>query len=205
MIRSAPRVRRARLVAPLVLLGLLSGCAGGDVAIRYYVIDPVPGGALVADHSGPAVAILDLTIPQYLERFNIATRSGENRLVFSETRQWGGNLRKNLMRTMARNLSELLASTDISTPLNRSASRPDYRLQINIEQFERGTDGRIRLAARWQISDGDGKALAMHSADLHDGDVTADGDYDAIVAAMQQQYGRLCHAVAESIQALQQP
>lgn len=205
MSRPASRLRRARPVAFLVLLGLLAGCGGGDAAIRYYVIDPVPAAALVTGHSGPAVEILDLTIPQYLERFNIATRRGENRLVFSETRQWGGNLRKNLMRTMARNLSALLASADISTPLNRSASRPDYRLQVNIEQFERGTDGRIRLAARWQISDGDGRALAMHSADLRGDDVTVVGDYDAIVADMQRQYGQLCHAVAESILVLQKP
>jgi len=195
-----PIARPACLVPVLVLLGLLAGCGGGDTAIRYYVLDPVAEEALVSGKSDLAVEILDLTIPQYLERFNIATRRGENRLQLSDTHQWGENLRKNLLRTMARNLSVLLATADIATPLNRSASPPDYRLQINIEQFERDTGGRVRLAARWQITGGEtGNPLGIHTAVLHSEGVTGEGDYEAIVATMQALYGRLGRDIAASI------
>ena len=66
--------------------------------------------------------------------------------------QWGENLRKNLLRTMSRTLSQLLSTLDIGTPLNRSASLPDYRVQIHIEQFELESNDKVKLVARWQLS-----------------------------------------------------
>ena len=107
----------------LMLLILLAGCfgtGGKKVATKYYLIDPVESGVLNFTSDKPlAIEIIDVHIPQYLERFHIATRIGENRLKFSESNQWGENLRKNLMRTLSRNLSRLLSTQDIGTPLNR--------------------------------------------------------------------------------------
>ena len=54
-------------------------------------------------------------------------------------------MRKNLLRTMARNLSKLLTTIDIGTPLNRSASTPDYRIQIYIDQFEQDIDKKVKV------------------------------------------------------------
>lgn len=195
----------AQFAAVLILPALLAGCGGGNAAIRYYVLDPVAQEPLLSGNTDLAVEIRDLTIPQYLERFNIATRRDGNRLQLSETHQWGENLRKNLLRTLARNLSALLGTADVATPLNRSASLPDYRLQINIEQFERDTDGHVRLAARWQITGGEnGEPLGMHTATLQSGAAVGAGDYAAIVAAMQALYGRFSRAVAASIVELEQ-
>ena len=95
----------------LMLVLFLAACSGGGnkIATKYYLIDPVDYDALVVTSDRPlAIEIIDVHIPQYLERFHIATRTGENRLKFSESNQWGGNLRKNLMRTLSRNLSGLL-------------------------------------------------------------------------------------------------
>lgn len=186
----------------LVLLCLLAGCAGGGSGpVRYYVIDPVPAqnlrnGAIDA----LAIEILDLHVPQYLDRFQMATRTGENRLGFSDQHQWGENLRKNLLRTLARNLSRLLDTVDVATPLNRSASQPRVRLQVHIEQFERDSDGRVKLAARWQITDGvSHEPLATRRADLGADAAVGAGDYAAMVTDMRELYGQLSRLIAESI------
>jgi uncharacterized lipoprotein YmbA len=146
-----------------------------------------------------AIEIIDVHIPQYLERFHIATRIGENRLKFSETNQWGENLRKNLMRTLSRNLARLLSTQDIGTPLNRSSSLPDYRVQLYIEQFELGIDNKVRLAARWQISATDTmEPLAIYNEEMSGAEVEQD-NYEQMVTSMRQLFGELSMKIAESI------
>jgi len=188
--------------AALMLVLFLAACSGGGnkVPTKYYLIDPVDSGALNITPDKPlAIEIIDVHIPQYLERFHIATRVGVNRLKFSESNQWGENLRKNLMRALSRNLSILLSTQDISTPLNRSSSLPDYRVQLYIEQFELDVDQKVRLAARWQISATDTpEPLAIHNLEMVGSAIQAN-DYDQMVTSMRQLYGELSKKIAESI------
>ena len=191
------------LVTTLVFVTILTSCLGSggkNIPTKYYLIDPMEYDAL---NSRPdvqmSVEIIDVHIPQYLERFQIATRIGENRLKFSESNQWGENLRKNLMRTLSRNLSRLLATQDIGTPITRSLSSPDYRVIIYIEQFEQDVDGKVKLSARWQISG----SLTSDPLGIHYQEMTSPAieknDYDQVVAQMRQLYGDLSSKIAESI------
>ena len=190
------------IFSALMLVLFLAACSGGGnkVPTKYYLIDPVESGALNFTLDKPlAIEIMDVHIPQYLERFHIATRVGVNRLKFSEANQWGENLRKNLMRTLSRNLSILLLTQDIGTPLNRSSSSPDYRVQLYIEQFELNVDYKVRLAARWQISASDTpEPLAIHNLELVGSAIEAN-DYDQMVTSMRQLYGELSRKIADSI------
>ncbi len=187
----------------LILATTMSSCfgtGGGKATTKYYLIDPIESGAInfTSDQS-LAIEIIDIHLPQYLERFHIATRIGENRLNFSESNQWGENLRKNLMRTLSRNLSRLLSTQDIGTPLKRSSSIPDYRVQIYIEQFERDVDLKVKLSARWQISGNESsEPLGIYSQELASLP-TEKGDYDQMVSFMRQLYGELSSKIAESI------
>lgn len=197
--RSNCEVHRTLIV--VLVFCLLSGClGGGGNSVRYYLIDPV-GTETPAEKPSRALAIeiTDLHIPQYLERFQIVTRDGSNRLHLSENNQWGENLRKNLMRTMSQNLAGHLATIDIGTPLNRSASIPDYRIQVDITRFERGVDGVVRLDASWQISKGSDKVLGTYLSDLEGAAAVAENDYGSIVTAMQDLYAQLCTRIADSI------
>ncbi len=187
----------------LIGAGLLSGCLGGGATtpIRYYLIDPTEySNASLMAVRPLSIEIIDLHIPQYLERFHIASRSSESRLEFSEYNQWGENLRKNLLRTLARNLSRLLSTIDIGTPLNRSSSLPDYRVQIHIEQFEQDVENKVKLVARWQLSGGlQSEPLGVFSAELQSQQTIEEENYDQMVSVMRQLYGELSERIAESI------
>ncbi len=185
-----------------ILLIFLTGCLGGGgvAPTRYYLIDPVDYSSSNILAVRPLkIEIIDLQIPQYLERFHIATRSSETQLDFSESHQWGENLRKNLLRTMSRNLSKLLSTVDIGTPLNRSSSQPDYRIQIHIDQFELDVDNTIKLIARWQISDLQTGSLGVFNADLISQEVIEEKDYDQIVIVMRELFGKLGLRISETI------
>ncbi len=192
-----------RMALGLFLSLLLSAClgTGGDkIPTRYYLIDPVEMPALnFNSERALAIEIIDVHLPQYLERFHVVTRIGKDRLKFSESNQWGENLRKNLMRTLSRNLASLLSTQDIGSPLRRSLSLPDYRIQIYIEQFERDIDGKVKLYARWQLSTGESQEpLGIYSKEMLSPEV-GENDYDQMIAYMGQLYGDLSRDIAESI------
>lgn len=197
------RCHKYKIIVLLYIMTLLSACFGGGNSdpIRYYLIDPTNYSTASLTAVRPlTIEIIDLHIPQYLERFHIATRSNESQLEFSEYHQWGENLRKNLLRTTARNLSKLLSTIDIGTPLNRTSSLPDYRLQIHVEQFEQGTDNRIRLVVRWQLSGSDQTdSLGVFEAELESQEIIEKGNYDQMVLVMREQFGELNKRIAESI------
>jgi len=193
-------------VLVLLLCGLLTGCLGGGSKniVHYYLVDPVAVDAAELDAGNQlAIELIDLNIPQYLQRFQIVTRNGENRMRFSESHQWGENLRKNLLRTLAINLTTRLSTIDIGSPINRSASLPDYRVHVHIGQFERTSNGKVQLSASWQLSDAEEESLGTHYASLHSDDQIKDGDYDQIVADMQELFAGLCDQISASILALE--
>ena len=190
-------------VALIFLAILLSSCAGvsGSGPIRYYLIDPAESLNTIHKPSTPlSIEIISLHIPQYLDRFHIATRKSESRLEFSENHQWGENLRKNLLRTMSRNLSALLSTIDIGTPLNRSSSPPDYRVKIHIEQFEQESNKKVKLVARWQLLGGpESKALGIFNANLQGQNTIEKNNFEKMVSVMRQLFGKLSQRVAKTI------
>ena len=193
-----------KLILLMFVMVLLSGCMGGGATnpTRYYLLDPVEyTGDSIKAVRPLKIEIIDLQIPQYLERFQIASRSSENRLEFSDENQWGENLRKNLLRSMARNLSRILSTDDVGTPLNRSSSLPDYRVQIYIEQFEQDVDDSVKLYARWQLSStAQGtREPVTSSIDLQSKTKIEEDNYDHMVAIMRELFGELSLRIANSI------
>lgn len=187
-------------VLSIASLFILFACGGGGTSIRYYVVDAVESISPVADDPNLVVEIMDVHIPQYMERFNIVSRGDENQIFFSDNNQWGDNFRKNLLRTMAQNLSDLLGTNDIGTPINRTLSKADYRLQIHIEQFERDYNGYVKLVARWQILDNqEQRAVSTHNTELMSSGIYAMDDYENIVRSMKDLYGELGRLIAVSI------
>lgn len=194
----------SKLILLLFVTFLLSSCMGGGATnpTRYYLLDPVEyTGDSVKAVRPLKIEIIDLQIPQYLERFQIASRSSESRLEFSDENQWGENLRKNLLRSLARNLSRILSTDDVGTPLNRSSSLPDYRIQIHIEQFEQDVDGSVKLFARWQLSNTakNVEGSKVSSIGLQGKAKIEEGNYDQMVAAMRELFGELSLRIADSI------
>jgi uncharacterized lipoprotein YmbA len=178
-------------------LAMLAGCTSGGAAIQYYLIDPVDQPALQIE-SGLRIQITDLHIPQYLQRFQIARRSGDNQLTFSDSHQWGENLRKNLLRTLSRNISTLLDTADVSTPINRSSSTPDYRVKIVIEQFDQDDTRQVVLAGRYQISSGPGTNV-LDTKTFEFVGLSASGNYSEMLISMQELFNNLCLDVTETI------
>jgi uncharacterized lipoprotein YmbA len=142
-------------------LALAAGCASGP-PLGFYVVTPLAGPAPAARTPGPGVVVAAVRLPEYLERPQLVTRSGDNRLRLEEFDQWGGNLAKDLTRVMAENLSLLLGSDAVLAAPHTQRTRPDYRVEIEVLRFERAGDARVHLTAKWWLQRGaDGSSLAI--------------------------------------------
>ena len=198
-----PSILRIRLILILVLAGSFSaGCATQKT--RFYVLSPLDSGAGLVNETHEkgslSVEIASLRLPRYLERSQIVTRTGQNRLERAKFHQWGESLQKNMIRVLARNLSRLLATPEIAVSPHRPPAPPDFRIELEVMQFERGSDGQVRLSAQWRLSGGrDRKTLTTQITELETAVVEGGEDFDHTISAMTTLFGELSRIIARAI------
>jgi len=191
------------IVAVVLAAALATGCSSAPPT-RFYVVSPLEGTSAAAPVPGASVVVAAVRLPQYLERPQLVTRSGDNQLQLQEFHQWGGNLGKDLTRVLAENLSQLLRSDTVVGAPHTLRIRPDFRVEVEVLRFERAGDARVHLTAKWWLSRGaDGTPAAGTTTMLTSEPLPVSPTFDATVAAMSGAYGELSRAIAQAI--AQQP
>jgi len=186
------------VIAALALAAVLAGCSSAPTT-RYYVVGPLAAPA-AAPMQSPGVVVAAVRLPQYLERPQLVTRSGDNRLQLQEFHQWGGNLAKDLTRVLTENLSQLLHSDAVVAAPHTLRLRPDFRVEVEVLRFERADDARVHLTAKWWLSRGaDGSMLAGATTTQASAPLPEAPTFDATVAAMSGAYGELSREIAQAI------
>lgn len=183
---------------------LIQGCSSDGAITRFYVLDPIADTVVLEGKEdgtkSPSVEIVSLNIPQYLERPQIVTRNGLNELSLAELHQWGGNLRKNMIRVLAKNLSRLLSTADISTSRRNPRTPADFRLEVEIIKFERDPDGKVSLVAQWRLMAGkDQNPIATRITDIKSSKTLKESDYGQVVSAMESLLGELSVIIGNEI------
>jgi hypothetical protein len=197
-----------KLRAPLVtgfvlgLAALLLGACSSTPATRFYTLAATAAAPApkAADAARPlTLVVADVRLPLYLDRPQIVTRGGDNRVRIAEFEHWGGNLRDDMIRVLAENLARLLPGDRVVAAPAPVPLAPDWRIVVEVQRFELDADGRVRLTARWWLSRGaDGTAVAGPETTLA-GAAVGDGSYDALVGAMSSVYAELAQAVARGL------
>ena len=146
----------------LVLL-LLTACSTfkpvKDTSIRH-VLDPlVPDRTLSS--ATPAMAINRPSIPSYLDRMQLVTRT-EGKLVMSNLDLWAEPLDAAIARVTASNLSRLTRSTNIQSVENFTSLDYATLLEMNIAQFEPDDANQMILQGTWKRQPVTGKETSGH-------------------------------------------
>jgi uncharacterized protein len=194
------------VIRALLIALLLAGCSGsGSSPTRYYVLTPL-GTASPAEKRDIAVLVSGVRLPQYLDRPQIITRDGDNRVQVSDHEQWAGNLRQDMTRVLAENLGRLLGSDRVVAVPHTLRTQPEFRVDVEVLRFERAPVGRVRVAASWWLSRAVGTVRACPSAELAGGELAGGalgdtGTVDALVASMSAVYNELAVAIAQAIRA----
>ncbi len=193
-----------RILIPAMAVVLLSGCLGTNpvTPTRYYLLNPTAyESPLVSAGASPlSVEIASLHLPQYLEKPQIVTRTSQNRLVMDEYQQWGGNLRKNMIRVLTQNLSRLLDTSHVTMAPFRPPAPPDFRIEVEVMRFEADDKGRVWFTVHWRLSRGvDGRTLATQVTELKGSDPVISFEMDDIVSGMETLLGDFCKIPAREI------
>src|SRR5262245_45234278 len=198
---------RVLLVLCGVALLVLSGCLGTTPPTHFYLLPPLSSGDTASPASaGPrevTLAVGPVTVPPYLDRPQIVTRTSPAKLTLADFEQWAGPLADTIARVLSENLALLIPTERVVLyPWPRTMD-PDYQISVEVLQFERGPGSQVVLVARWSLLDRDGKELALRTSRIN---LTASGtDYEATVTAMGRALEGLAQDMATTLQSIGQP
>ena len=123
--------------------------------------DPTKFYVLTATSTGGAAATSNLVIglgpvklPAYLEHAEVITRVAPNRLDLSSTDRWAEPLDDNFRRVLAADLTTLIGTDQVLPFPWDLSTKVDYKIEVNVERFERDSSGGAQLIANWIIRDG---------------------------------------------------
>lgn len=192
----------------LVVCGLsaaLAGCFGTSPSPRFYTLIPRESGR-APDSAGleTAVEIGPVTIPDYLDRKQIVTRSGRNEIVLAEFDRWGGSLDEETSRALAADLAARLRSMRIvvlpwRSPLLAKA-RTVFRIPVTVTRFD-GTLGKtVVLNAQWGVFvKGEKREEGLVAKESTLTEEVPDKSYEALVAAMGKAIEGLGKEIADCV------
>jgi uncharacterized lipoprotein YmbA len=151
-----------------------------------------------------AIGIGPVSLPKYLDRQGIVSRSSDHQLDVPVYHQWAEPLQENFGRVVMDNMAVML-STDrvLMLPVRRSLRQAvvfDYQVTIGVNQFEKTATGDVVLDARWAILDNDKNELLLRRSVYTD--TPAAADYAAQVSAQSKVLGQYCEEIAAEIRRL---
>ena len=146
----------------LFLTLLLASCGGKPPTVVYYSLASMeqsePDPQLIADLD-VVLGVGPVTVPEALKKVQIATRTGGNRYHFNEFHRWAGMVEKDISSVLGNNLGLLLNTDRIAFFPWMHYFEPDYRLVVEIIQFDSDLKGDAVLNARWFVNNATGENI----------------------------------------------
>ena len=199
--------RRLLVTVAAAVLGALA--AGGCFSPRpdpskFFVLapvgapaNPIPPAGLTSS-SIPTIGIGPIKLPEYLDRDEVVTRVGPNRLELSDQDRWAEPLDNNFKQVIAQDLTQLLGTHSITFYPWPGTTRVDYQVRIDVYRFETDPSASAQLVAHWQVLDGSRKLLYANDSSLSE--QAQPGEPGA--AALSRTVDGLARQIASAIQSL---
>jgi len=192
----------AKLALGIGMLGLvLGGCATSPPA-RYYTLAPLqPPAVKAASVPTFTVAVGPVIMPDLLQRPQIATRTNDQQISFSDSHKWAGTLADETKRVLVVNLNGLLAGKRAAVTTDDMAIDPDFRVVVNINRFDGLPGASVWLNAVWTIKEQKGKiALAVNQSVVEE--QVNSREYPDLVSAHSRAIGQLSREIAAELEKL---
>ena len=198
------KARGFAAAACALLLTSVGGCASSPPS-DFFILTPMAETAEKASTKAPAetfpLGVGPVKVPEYLNRAQIVTRAGPNRLDVNEFHRWGGSFAPNISRVVAQNLSILLGSDEVFAFPSDDATDPRYRVVISITRLDGSLGGEVVLDARWIIA-GPKRRAQLDAGRSLLREATRGSDYEDYVAAQSRALAALSQEIAAAIRRL---
>jgi uncharacterized lipoprotein YmbA len=184
---------------------LFAACGGKTPPMKYYTLNTLP----VMQQENPgvvlgediAVGVGPVDFPKFLDRPQIVTRKGQNRVEVSEFHRWAGSFPGDFSRVLAKNIAALLPSNRVEIYPWEDTFSPIYQVKLEVEQFDGQLGERVLLKVTWSLVDQEGKNDLVVQNSLIEESVSSE-DYDGLVEAKSNALGTLSQAIVDEIRRL---
>jgi uncharacterized lipoprotein YmbA len=195
-----------RRISRFWLLSVITGFAGcgGSPPIQYYTLsaEASPDSNL-AGKNERHITIGPVTLPDVIERPQLVLRATPNRVTLVEEHQWAEPLQSEIPLVIAENLTRLLGTKQVSVYPQSAGDQAQYRILIDVQQFESALGGRASIEAFWTIRKnfrGDPSVRSGHSSVE---EPVGGSSYEALAAAHSRGLARVSRDIAEAIRSME--
>jgi len=195
----------ALMTAAFVVAGCGSILSPRPDLSKFFVLTPATDAtsAMPRTGNGPTIGLGPVRLPAYLDREEIATRIDLNQMQYSETDRWAEPLDTDFRRTLEKDLAAALGTAQIVPFPWFAPARPDYKIEVDVDRFERNEKGDSQLTSHWTIKDGkSGKLLFAKASDINH--PAQSGGTEASVAALSTNVGELSDQIATAVRELEE-
>jgi uncharacterized lipoprotein YmbA len=188
-----------RLVAFAIVCmvaALAAGCASSPS--RFYTLSATATSS--AASSKVSVAVGPVSVPAAVDQPQIVVSTSANQVTFDDFNRWASPLQDNIARVVAENLVALLGSPRVTLFPQTLNADVDYRVQIEIRNFESAPGKSASLDAVWTVrraKDGKTETGRTSAREKVDGN-----GYEALAAAHSRGVARLSQDIADALRTL---
>lgn len=186
----------------VLLVSLLSGCASTSPDVTYFTLQPTqPLPEKESVKQAVSVLLGPAEFPAYLLRSQIVTRD-ENRLHIDDYNRWASGFEGSVMSVLGENIRRNLNTSHIVVYPAQPRFEIDYRVVLDIIQFDGERGEKVIMNVRWMILDASGdKALVV---DQHTFKQRTDGyKFDHLVEAYNKLLARLSVRITDKLKELE--
>jgi uncharacterized lipoprotein YmbA len=182
-----------------IVLSVLAGCA--TPPSKFYILSSVATDATAQSALlATAIGVGPVALPKYLDRPQIAVRSGANELFYNETHRWAEALQDNVTNVLAQNLALLVPTDKVSVfPWGRLTAI-DYQVVVEISRFDADASGSVVLSANWKLYREESREVVAQRKTVFTEPVGGTA-YTDIVAAQSRALAALSHEIATAVRA----
>jgi len=185
-----------------MVLALLAGCRSATTPVEFYTLSPLSDAAETDKVTGIghniAVGIGPLQMPKINDRPQIVTRIGPNQINLDEFHRWAGSVYEDFLRVVTMNLAILLQSNRVAAYPWEDYFDPDYRIYMEVQQFDGRLGQYAQLAVTWTITAREAREILLVRKSLIREPVQGE-DYDAFIAAKSRILATLSRQMARGI------
>ena len=176
-----------------------SGCSTRSHPADFYLLSPQPMPQLAARDE--SIGVFPVRVPDYLDRPQIVTRTGQNTIDLDEFHRWAEPVKGNITSILIKNLSQLLQNDKIVHANHNYGLPLRAMIGVDVLSFDGVLGGEVILSGRWAIFGADGRdALLLKGFSFRE--QTHSESYEDYVAALSRTIAALSREIAEELDKL---
>ena len=195
---------KVTLLATFALL--LAGCRSSAPPVEFYTLNALTG--IEEKTNTPetdqnlSIGVGPVEIPQILDRPQIVTRSGPNKLKIDEFHRWAGRLDEDFARVLAQNISLLLGTDLVAVYPWQTDFKPHYRIALQVRYFEGQLGQDVLLEVSWTLASQESQKPQTFRKSVIREPLLAT-NYEELVAVKSRAIAQLSREIVQEIRNLQ--